>query len=223
MATDMVLTNGRASKGAIFMKMSLIAAGVAATALVIGVAGCGGNKSSSPSSSSSTSSGASSSAATSSPASAQPADYSKLLIKPSDIAVPGDTFTMQEAPQVNPNGKPGVAAVFVNQDNTRRVDDTILVLPTESDASGVLESTKTVSEQAVAGATSQPADVGSAGVTISGTSPDGSQAVTNLLFTTGKAITTIEFSSAASDPVPPEILLDIGQKQDAAIKAGLPG
>jgi hypothetical protein len=60
-------------------------------------------------------------------------------------------------------------------------------------------------------------------VTISGTSPDGTKAVTILLFTEGKTLTTIEFESAADDPVLPDVLVDIGQKQDAAIKAGLPG
>jgi hypothetical protein len=49
------------------------------------------------------------------------------------------------------------------------------------------------------------------------------QSVTMLLFTEGKAFTTLEFDSAPSDPVPPEFVTDVGQKQDAAIKSGLPG
>ncbi len=78
------------------MKISVMAAGLAATTMVIGVAvgGCGSNKSSTASSSSSASSSATS--ATSSSAAAQPNDYSALLIKASDI--PGDAFTMQPAP-----------------------------------------------------------------------------------------------------------------------------
>jgi len=57
---------------------------------------------------------------------------------------------------------------------------------------------------------------------VSGPSPDKSKAVTVLLFTEGKAFTTVEFDSAPDDPVPPEIVTDIGQKQDDAIKNGLP-
>ena len=95
------------------MKVSVMAAGLAATTLVVGVAvtGCGSNKSSSPSSSttSSTSTSAASSSATPTPtssgAAAQPSDYSNLLIKPSDIVVPGDTFTLtQTLPVPEPCG-----------------------------------------------------------------------------------------------------------------------
>jgi hypothetical protein len=94
------------------MKVSVMAAGLAATTLVVGVAvtGCGSNKSSSPSSTpSSTSTSAASSSATPAPTSsggaAQPSDYSNLLIKPSDIVVPGDTFTLtQTLPVLNPAG-----------------------------------------------------------------------------------------------------------------------
>jgi hypothetical protein len=204
------------------MKVSVMAVGLAATTIVAGVAiaGCGNNKSSTASSSSASPSSSSSKPATSS-ASAQPTDYTSLLIKASDIQVPGDTFTMQQ-PQINPNGKPGVAASFANQDGTRQIGDTILVLPSASDAAGSLDATKTAAGVAVSGGTTQPADVGTGGTTITGNSPDGSKAVTILLFTEGKSIVTLEFDSAANDPVPPDFVTDIGQKQDAAIKSGLP-
>ena len=58
---------------------------------------------------------------------------------------------------------------------------------------------------------------------VSGSSPDGSKAVTVLLFTESKAFVTLEFDSKPGDPVPPEFVTDVGQKQDAALKAGLPG
>jgi hypothetical protein len=205
------------------MKISVMAVGLAATTIVAGVAvaGCGNNKSSTASSSPASSSSSSSKPATSSAAGAQPTDYASLLIKASDIQAPGDTFTMQQ-PQINPNGKPGVAASFANQDGTRQIGDTILVLPSASDAAGSLDATKTAAAVAVSGGTTQPADVGTGGTTITGTSPDGSKAVTILLFTEGKSIVTLEFDSAANDPVPPDFVTDIGQKQDAAIKAGLP-
>jgi hypothetical protein len=52
--------------------------------------------------------------------------------------------------------------------------------------------------------------------------PDNSKAVTALMFTEGTAFTTIEFDSAPDGPVPPDVVTDIGQKQDDAIKKVLP-
>ncbi len=43
-----------------------------------------------------------------------------------------------------------------------------------------------------------------------------------LLFTEGKALVNLEFDSAPSDPIDTDIAKDIGRKQDAAIKKGLP-
>jgi hypothetical protein len=47
--------------------------------------------------------------------------------------------------------------------------------------------------------------------------------MTVLVFTEGKALVTLEFDSAPNDPIDPVVALDIGRKQDAAIKHGLPG
>src|SRR5690348_7363848 len=115
------------------MKVSIVA-GLAASTLVLGMAltGCGKDEqksspSSSAASSTSASAASSSAASTSSSAAAQPGDYGRLLIKPEDIVVPGDTFTvMQTLPVPNPAG---IEGVFVNQSNNRKVDDTIYVYP----------------------------------------------------------------------------------------------
>lgn len=200
------------------MKITVMAVGLAATTMVVGVAvgGCSSNKSSTSSSSSSASSSAS---ATSSSTAAQPSDYSALLIKPSDI--PGDQFTMQP-PQLNPGDKPGVAATFANQGDTREIVDTILVLPSASDAASTLQANITAAGPTVSGGTPQPVDVGTGGTTLTGTSPDGAKAITILMFSEGKGVVTLEFGSAANDPVPPDGALDIARKQDAAVKNGLP-
>lgn len=96
------------------MRVSAMATRLAATALALGVAvtGCGSNKSSGPSStassSASISSGSPSSAApTSSSAAGQPSDYSNLLIKDTDIVVPGDSFSgpQTKAPGFDDPGK----------------------------------------------------------------------------------------------------------------------
>jgi hypothetical protein len=202
------------------MKISVMAAGLAATTMVVGVAigGCSSNKSSTASSSSSSSSASSSTSATSSSA-AQPTDYSALLIQASDI--PGDAFTMQP-PQLNPGGNPGVAATFANQGNTRQIGDTIMVLPNASDAASTLQANITAAGPTVSGGTPQPADVGTGGTMLTGTSPDGAKAITILMFSEGKGVVTLEFDGAANDPVPPDGALDIARKQDAAIKNGLP-
>ena len=195
----------------------------AVATIVVGaaIAGCGSsNKASSPSSSATSSSSAASSTSSSvaSPSPGQPTDYSALLIKPSDI---GGDLTAPQPPVLNPNNAPGVAQLFANADNSRRIGDTILIVADPATAAAGLDNTKTNYAGKVNG-TWQPVDVGSNGAMISGTSPDNSQAVTVLLFTEGKALVNLEFDSAPNDPIDPGVATDIGRKQDAEIKKGLP-
>jgi hypothetical protein len=208
-------------------KVSVVAAGLAASALVVGVAvtGCGSNKSASPSSSTSspTSTSAapsSSAAATSSGGAGRPFDYSNMLIKPTDIVVPGDAFTLaQTLPVPNPAGTEGV---FMNQGGTRKVDDTIYVYPDAGAASQALDqSAKGIQELSVKAAPT-PADVGTGGQMAVGPSPDGAKSKAIVMFTEGKAFAVLEFESPPNDPVQPDFVLDLGKKQDAAIKSGLP-
>ena len=204
------------------MKIPMIAlAGVAATSMVVGVSvvGCAGNKSSTTSSSGSATSAASASTPSSS-STAQPADYTALLIKASDITLPGDTFTGQP-PIQNPNGQPGVAQMFSNQNDTRHIGDTVLILPDADQAVSELDQEKAALGNMVAGGTPAPAAVGTGGTIVSGTAADGSKAVTVLLFTEGKGFVNLEFDSPPNDPVPPQFVTDVGQKQDTAIKTGL--
>ena len=67
----------------------------------------------------------------------------------------------------------------------------------------------------------QPADVGDGGFIATGKSPDGSKAITEVYFTQGKAVTSVEFSSAPNDPVLPETALTIAKMQDTQIKNNL--
>jgi hypothetical protein len=206
------------------MKIPMIAfAGLAATTMVVGVSvvGCAGNKSSTTSSSGSATS-AGSNSATSSSSSAAAADYTAVLIKANEIALPGDTFTGQP-PTQNPNGQPGVAQIFGNQNDTRHVGVTVLILPDPDQAVSELDEEKAALGDMVKGGTPAPAAVGTAGTMVSGTAPEGSKAVTVLLFTEGKAFVNLEFDSPLNDPVPPQFVTDVGQKQDTAIKTGLHG
>jgi hypothetical protein len=196
-------------------------AGWAVATLVAGAVstGCGnGNKTSSPSSSATSSSAASSTGSGTAPPSAQPNDYSALLIKASDI---GGDFSAAQPPVLNPNGAAGVAQLFANPDNSRRVRDTILIVADPAAAATRLDNTKTNYAGKVSGAW-QPVDVGSNGAMVSGTSPDNSQAITVLFFTEGKALVNLEFDSAPNDPIDADVAKDIGRKQDAAIKKRLP-
>jgi hypothetical protein len=202
----------------------LVVTGLAASSVLLSgaVAGCGSKSSSTSSSSSSSASSSKQATSTSASASASasPSDYSTLLIKATDIVVPNDTFSAMPATP-NPGGQPGVAGSFTNTAGSRVIGDTIMILPDASAANTALDGAVSALGSNVTGPP-QSASVGSNGVIATGTSPDNSKAVTVLLFTEGKAFTTIEFDSAADDPVPPEVVTDIGQKQDDAIKKGLP-
>jgi len=190
-------------------------AGLVAAAMLVGAAasGCGSDKSSSRP-------GSSGSPTAPSPTGAPLGDYSNLLIKVTDI---GPDYTAAQPPTMNPNGTAGVAQLFATADNSRRIGDTIVIaVDAAAAAAGLENSKKNYLDKAVVGGSWQPVDVGSNGTILAGTSPDNSQAVTVLFFTEGKALVDLEFDSAPGDPIDQNVVLDIGRKQDAAVKAGLP-
>lgn len=186
----------------------------AAVVGVTGVAGCG-TKASSPSATTTTSSSGSN--MVTGPSAGQATDYSTLLIKPSEI---GGDFTAPQPPVLNPNNAAGVAQLFANADNSRRIGDTILIVADPAAAAAGIENTKANYASKVSG-TWQPVDVGANGTLISGTSQDNSQAITVLLFSEGKALVDLEFNSAPDDPIDVGVATDIGRRQDAAIRNGL--
>jgi hypothetical protein len=147
-------------------------------------------------------------------------DYSRLLIEPGDINTPTDTFSIRSAVPNRRGGK-GVSALFVNQDDTRAVGVTITVLPDPAAAKAALDASVASIGSTVAGGTPQPAPVGTDGTVVSGTSPDGAKDVTVLLFTEGPAVTRMDFGSAPGKPASPEVVQDVGVKQDIALRGGL--
>lgn len=161
---------------------------------------------------------------------AQPSDYSNLLIKPSDIVVPGDTFTLASSkPSDNPAGVTATfasASVDVNGP-TREIDVVIHVYP---DATAAAQEHDQVAPNianpqmgfTLVGGTATPADVGTGGAMATGTNSDGSKQRARLVFSEGRAFVQIEFFNPGNDPLKPDFVLDIARKQDAAIKAGLP-
>jgi len=149
----------------------------------------------------------------------QPGDYISLLIKATDIGAP-EPFTATGPPVLNPNGQQGATITFSDQDKTHTIIDTIQVLPDPAAAANELDSAKGIHREALL-AKPLGAEVGVDGATISGTSPDHSKGETVLVFTEGKAFVTLEFDGPTFALAPPEFVLDVGHKQDDAIKKGL--
>jgi hypothetical protein len=157
---------------------------------------------------------------TASSAQPQSADYSRLLIKVTDIDTPMPFTAGAVTP--NPNGQAGVETTFSNDDKSRQIHDTILVFGDPSAAAGALDAAKAKLGDSVQG-TPAPAPVGTGGTTVSGNSPDGSKGVMMLLFTEGKAFTTLNFVGPTDMLPPPDFVTELGQKQDTAIKNGMSG
>jgi hypothetical protein len=147
-------------------------------------------------------------------------DYTKLLIKASDIKAP-DAFTAGPTTK-DPNGQLGATTTFTDQDQSHVIIDTIQILLNPEAAANQLDSAKSIHHESLL-AKPLGADVGVGGVTISGLSPDRSKGVTVLLFTEGKALVTLEFDGPSFALAPMEFVTDVGQKQDEAIKKGLGG
>lgn len=192
----------------------------AVVALVALSAGCSSNSSSPPHTSGSSTSARSSVVA---PNPGQPVDYTKLLIKPTDIEAP---MTFTAAPPVsNPDGRPGAAITFSGPENSRVITDTVLVFADPAAAANALDSAKKALGSTVNG-TPKPVDIGTGGTKVEGgNSPDKSKGgKTVLLFTEGgRAFVTIDFDAPAELFPPPEFVTQLGgqKKQAAAVKNGL--
>ncbi|WP_297697899.1 hypothetical protein [Mycobacterium sp.] len=206
---------------------ALIAGVAVATALAVSVAGCGNNKS--QPSTSKTGSATSATSVTSSPSSApssptapaQPNDYARLLIQAGDINAPVP-FTAAP-PTSDPNGQPGVATTFKDDDGSHAIKVTIQVYDDADAATNALNAAKGQQGGAIKDPTTQPSNIGSGGTMLMGNTPDRSKGVVILLFTEGKALATLQFDGPTDTLAPPDFVNDVGQKQDAAIKKGLGG
>ena len=205
------------------MERKLSTFGIAATVAVIALTGaaCSNNSSSKSSSSSSSSSATtSSSKAETTSAAAAATDYTTLLIKPEDIVVPNDSF-VAEPPQLNPGGSEGVAVGFHNADQSRSIGDSIMILPDPEAAKTAMDGAVKALDQSIANPSPQPVQVGDNGVIASGTSPDGSKAVTVVTFTQGKGFVVMQFDSPPGDAPGNDFATALAQKQAENIKAGL--
>ena len=186
----------------------------------VSLAGCGSKAKSPTTTSRSATSSAASPSSTPPSTSAKPTDYTGLLIQASDINAP-EAFTASP-PVNNPNGQAGVTTTFSNPDRTHVIVDSIQVLPDPAAATAALNQRKGALDGTVHGVP-DPIELGTGGTTVSGPSPDGSKGVTVVLFTEGKAFVELEFDGPPESLVPLDFVMDVGQKQDAAIKKGLGG
>jgi maltose-binding protein MalE len=208
------------------MRISRMAvAGAAATAvLAVSVAGCGSNSTSSSKSGSASATSATSSSTSSAPTSsapAQPGEYGNLLMQASDINAPVP-FTASP-PTDNPNGQPGVATTFKDEDGSHVIKVTIQVYADAAAATDALNAAKGQQGGIIKDPTTQPSNVGTGGTLLLGNTADRSKGVTILLFTEGKAFVTLQFDGPPDSLAPPDFVNDVGQKQDAVVKKGLGG
>jgi len=195
----------------------LVTAAVAVTSA--SAAGCSSKPTSAPASSNSAAA-TTGHGSTATPAPAQSDDYSRLLIKVTDIDTPMAFTAGSVTP--NPNGQAGAETTFSNDDKTRQIHDTVLVFGDPAAAAGALDAANAKLGDSVRG-TPAPALVGARGTSVSGNSPDGSKSVAMLLFTEGKTFTTLSFVGPPDMLPPPDFVTELGQKQDTAIKNGLSG
>jgi hypothetical protein len=149
-------------------------------------------------------------------------DYSRLLLQPADISDDEDTFTEQSSTPSGPDGLPGASALYVNQDDTRAIADTIVIYPDAETAAATLRDALPALGSTLTDATSRPAPVGTDGTMAVGMSKDGSKAVTLLLFTEGPALVRLEFQSAPGDVTTDQFVINIGKMQQIALRTGLP-
>jgi hypothetical protein len=149
-------------------------------------------------------------------------DYSRLLLQPADVSDDEDTFTEQSSTPSGPDGLPGASALYVNQDDTRAIADTIVIYPDAQTAAATLRDALPALGTTLTGATSRPAPVGTDGTMAVGMSKDGSKAITLLLFTEGPALVRLEFQSAPGDVTTDEFVVNIGKMQQIALRTGLP-
>jgi hypothetical protein len=151
----------------------------------------------------------------------KPIDYSRLLLQPADLSDDEDTFAVQSSTPTGPDGLPGASALFVNQDDTRAISDTIVIYPDAETAASTLQAALPTIDQTVTGATPRPVPVGTHGTMAVGMSKDGNKAATLLLFTEGPALVRLEFQSAPGDVTTDEFVLNIGKMQQIALRTGL--
>jgi hypothetical protein len=149
-------------------------------------------------------------------AAAQP-DLGAIPVHPNEVT--DSTAFTAAAPVMNPDGQPGVSTTYTHRDGSRQITSKVLVLADPAAAAGAMNDSRT--KVGVVDAKVDPAAVGTGATIVSGLSADRAHSLSVLTFTEGNAFATVDFQGPVDDPVPADLVLDYGQRQDAAIKAAL--
>lgn len=179
------------------MKKSKAVVFGAAVVLSVGIVGCSADQESSTTGTSVT--------PTTTAAAPIASEYSKLLIKPSDI----DADWTLKTTKAEQNG---ITGIYGNGAGTEKISTAIIV---RENAIAAAAAAKNDVAQKI-GTAFTPIDVGVDGGILNG--PDGTTVV---VFAEGGAFSIIEFNSKTGEYVPSEVAIGIAEKQDAAIKNGL--
>jgi hypothetical protein len=149
------------------------------------------------------------------PPTAEP-DLRQLVITPDAIPVPG--FLPPRFQPLGENAIAGVMALFDSADGERQMGTTIVLLPDAEAARSAMRGAASATSEQRPGSRSAPAEVGDAGVIITGYRLAGT-ASTLLLFTQGTASVAMEFRSPDTDPIPSAAVLAAGTRQAALLKS----
>ncbi len=148
-------------------------------------------------------------------------DYEYLLLQAEDLSDSEDTFA-ERSSDSTPNGVPGASTLFVNTDDTRAISLTVAVYPGAPTAEATLREAVATSGTVLTGGTPEPFGVGTEGTAIKGTSPDGTKAVTLVLFTHDNVLARLQFDSAPDDPATDNFVNEIAKMQQVALRVGIP-
>ena len=149
------------------------------------------------------------------PMAAAAPDLAALAVDPNVIT--DSSAYIPQPPLFDPNGVTGVEQTFSHRDGSRLITDTLLMLPDPPSALAAMEADRSASVTPLMHQKTTSAPVGQNGTLSTGTSPDGSHSVTVLLFTHGSTAAQIRFQGDDHDPVPTDLVIDYGQRQDDAL------
>jgi hypothetical protein len=159
--------------------------------------------------------------ATSPPLESEPYDYRKLLVQPEDLSRPNSGYAVPEPATLNPDGIPGAEVMLTSDDSSNAIGITIVVLA--DDAAAPTELPKALAHLSTVKSPdpARPIAVGDEGFVVSGTTPDGTQTATALMYRYKRALVRMDFYSLPGQPTPTETVLDVGQMQTALLRVGL--
>lgn len=148
-------------------------------------------------------------------------DYRDMLLQPQDMALPNAGYSVPQVATLNPQGVPGAEVMITSNDSTSAVGITISLLPDGSSAPDELPKAVANLSTVKSGDAPLSVPVGDEAVAITGTTPDGTQSATALMFRQDRAIVRIDFYGLPGKPTPIDMVTDIGQKQAAVLRVGL--